>query len=443
MPSPKKFDHLPLLLTYRGPARLRGYSTPSPQTIANNKALQAHSDSLRTSAQALSEIWQKQELARDEELPVIPEGKPILLQVDPSLDLDVLREKFEFEIVAEQEEGYVIVAAEDIDLTLFLKMVDAFAVQVHGSAKIAQVHRLFDDPDQTDRLKRILSDHLLSEWPRIADDELYVVDIGIACTGTMEIPPALKRGKRDDDPTWARKQRDWAQARSNAYDAWDNIKQARETDIENFARFYDAEILNVIDGGPYDAAVLPDSFTVRLKIVGKGLKDFILNYTYIFEVVEPDDIALPQNERVAGEPREGVAPAPPEDTAPTVCVIDSGIQEHHILIEPAIDQATSHCFLPGRSPDDVGDLVSPGGHGTRIAGAVLYGEVVNHTGTPQLPFWIQNARVLDENNSMPEELFPPATVRAVVERFNKEPRFTRIFNHSINAPPMAVKINPN
>jgi hypothetical protein len=40
---------------------------------------------------------------------------------------------------------------------------------------------------------------------------------------------------------------------------------------------------------------------------------------------------------------------------------------------------------------------------------------------------------LDEYNGMPEELFPPAAVRAAVERFNQGTRNTRIFNHSINA----------
>lgn len=435
MPPPNNFNHLPLLLTHRGPARLRGFTTPSPQSIANsNVRRQAHIDSLRTSAETLSESWKQRRLDREDEgLPVIPEGVPILLQVDPSLDLDVLREKFDFEIVAEQEEGYVIVAAEDIDLTLFQTMVSEFAVSIHGSARIAQVHRLFDDPNQTERLNHILSDRLLAEWPRLVDDELYVVDVGIACTGTKEIPPPPARGKRDDDASWARKQGDWSEARIEAYEAWDEIKRARETEIEQFAQFYHAEILRLIDGVTTYDAVLPDSFTVRLKIVGRGLRDFVLNYPYIFEVVEPDDIALPQLEREAGEPGGGEAPAAPEESAPTVCVIDSGIQENHLLIEPAIDHVTSHCYLPGKNPDEVGDFVSPGGHGTRIAGAILYGEVVNRSGAYQLPFWIQNARVLDENNSMPEELFPPATVRAAVERFHLGPRHTRIFNHSINA----------
>jgi hypothetical protein len=347
--------------------------------------------------------------------------------------LDVLREKFAFEIVAEQEEGYVIVASEDIELTPFLAMVNEFAVQVHGSARIAEVHRLFDDPEQTDRLRRTLSDYMFALWPTIDDAQTYFVDIGIACAGNQEIPAAPKRGKRATDADWAGKELEWSQARAAAYNAWDEIKSRREAEIEEFARFYEAEILRLVDGADFNAAVLPDSFTVRLKIVGRGLKDFVLNYPFVFEVVEPDDIALttpPGHEGPEFAP--GAAPAPPDADAPAVCVIDSGIQEGHSLIQPAIDQATSYCFLPQANPTDVGDFVSPGGHGTRVAGAVLYGETIPSDGTPQLPSWIQNARVLDSNNSMPVEMFPPEVIRAAVERFHQSARQTKIFNHSIN-----------
>ena len=77
--------------------------------------------------------------------------------------------------------------------------------------------------------------------------------------------------------------------------------------------------------------------------------------------------------------------------------------------------------------------MQPGGHGTRVSGAVLYGEEVAKNGAPKLPFWIQNARVLNEQNKMPEEVFPPEVLRVVVEQFHNGPRQTRIFNHSINA----------
>ncbi len=299
MPGPHNFEHLPLLLRYQGRARIRGGGSTSPQTLANKNARLTHSASLKGSGHSLTGNWQERKAQRQgHNLPVIPEGIPILLQVDPSLELDVLREKFAFEIVAEQEEGYVIVASEDIQLAAFLQMVQAFAVQVHGSATIAAVHKLFDDPNQTERLRRILSERLFNMWPTIDDNQLYVVDIGIACAGTQEIAPYPTRGKRDTDADWANKESAWSHARTQAYSAWDDIKAAREGEITQIATFYQAEILSFIDGVPFNAAVLPDSFTIRLKIIGKGLKDFVLNYAYIFEVVEPEDIALPQ--RAAG-----------------------------------------------------------------------------------------------------------------------------------------------
>ncbi len=290
MAGEHNFEHLRLLRRYFGTAKLRGGGQQSPQTLANKNARQAHSQQLQTATQNLTTNWAQRKAEREEaELPTIPKDIPVLLQVDPGLELDVLRERFEFEIVAEQEEGYVIVASEDIELAPFLAMVNGFAVQVHGSATVAQVHRLFDDPDQTDRLRRILSDQLLALWPTFTDAGIYVVDIGIACTGSAEIPPPKKRGKRDSDADWARKQREWSQARADAYDKWDEIKLGRENEITNFAQFYEAEILHLIDGAPFDAAVLPDSFTVRLRINGKGLKDFVLNYPYIFGSEQESD----------------------------------------------------------------------------------------------------------------------------------------------------------
>ena len=168
MPVQHNFEHLPLLLRYQGQARIRGGGKQSPQTKANKNNRAFHSGSLRTAAHSLSSAWQLFQGHRQQQnLPVIPKGMPVLLQIDPNVDLDFLREKFDFEIVAEQEEGYVIVASADLQLTPFLDMVNDFAVQAHGSATIASVHRLFDDPTQDDRLKRILSERLYHDWPGI------------------------------------------------------------------------------------------------------------------------------------------------------------------------------------------------------------------------------------------------------------------------------------
>ena len=107
----------------------------------------------------------------------------------------------------------------------------------------------------------------------------------------MEIPEYPNRGKRDSDADWARKEADWAKARADAYQAWDHVKAQREEEIARFIGFYEGRIVNIIDDQAVDAVELPDSFTVRVELVGKGLRDLVINYSYIFEVVEPEDMA--------------------------------------------------------------------------------------------------------------------------------------------------------
>jgi hypothetical protein len=438
MPVSHNFEHLPLILRYQGRAKLSGGGKTSPQTIANRTNRVAHSTGLRAAGSSVSSSW-KTRIATNQRngSPVLPEGMPVLLEVDPGLDLDFLREKFAFEIVAEQEEGFVIVASEDLDLTAFLQMVDDFGAAgkaKHGSGRIASIHRLIDDPNQEERLRRILSESLVALWPNLQDDQLYVVDAGIACSGTQEIPAVPNRRKRDSDAEWARRETEWAEARSNAYAAWDDLKVEREEEIGRIINHYAGEVLENIDGAPFDSATLPDSFTLRIRMVGRGLRDFLLAYPYIFEVVEPENVDLPQRATAstpAGEP--AFVLAPPDEDAPAVCIIDSGIQEGHVLLGSAVATEESHSFLPGADPADIADRVRPGGHGTRVAGAVLYGDQIPTEGTAPAPCWIQNAKVLNDACQMPVELFPPAALRAAVERFNDGVRKTRIFNHSINS----------
>lgn len=432
----QQFDYLPLLRTYQGRARLRGGGNDSPQTVANRNARrQAHSQTLDAAAQEFSGDWRQrkaQRLAIDPNLPEIPAGVSFLLEVDPGLDLDDLRHYFDFEIVAEQEDGFVIVASEDIDIGKFRSVVQGFAVQIRGSATVAEVHRLHTN--DADRLARILSDHLLQIWGQIGDGDSYIVDIGIACTGTLTIPKRPKRGRRDRDAEWAAKELAWSESRAAAYSEWDDLQNERETALGQLVAFYQGALLHLRDGADFDTGVLPDSFTARVRISGKGLKDIVLNYPYVFEVLEPEDIALPQNaDQAAAQQQLAVAPVAPSADAPAVCVIDSGIQEQNLLLQPAIDQASSYCFLPSKIPTDVGDEVAGGGHGTRVAGAVLYGEDVAKAGAPQLPYWIQNARILDANNRLPETVFPAEAIRTIVQHFHFGPRETRLFNHSINA----------
>ena len=206
----------------------------------------------------------------------------------------------------------------------------------------------------------------------------------------------------------------------------------RENELEEFVSAYDGAIVSMIDGETKALSMLPDSFTARLRIKGRGLKDLALNFPYVFEIVEPPEV---YNPRPVGTPRVGPEGAlqvlPPSLDAPRVCVIDSGVQEGHRLLQAAVDSASSRSYVPG--DNSVADAVSPGGHGTRVAGAVLYPRTIPTAGQIQLPFWIQNARVLDSGNALSKELFPPVLLKSIVDSYNLGANPTRIFNHSISA----------
>ncbi|WP_345319010.1 S8 family peptidase [Novipirellula rosea] len=303
-----------------------------------------------------------------------------------------------------------------------------------GSGSIAQIHELVNDESHEERLKRILTEQLLSEWSSIQDDQELIVDISIACVGEWQIRKRPKRDRRWKPETWARKESDWNNERMDAYEKWEALKDSRLDDVESMLSPYNVEILKNWDNADFKAVELPDSFTLRIRINGRGLRDFVLNYAWVWEVAEPDDIETPQQ---TARDLQSLAAAltvnPPPDNAPIVCVIDSGIQESHLYLEPAIRKGDSHCFIDGVSATDVADYVKPSGHGTRVAGAVLYGETVPRSGVIDLTYWIQNARVLNKHCRMPISMLPAAVIRDVVTRFNRGKTPTRIFNHSINS----------
>lgn len=185
-----QFEHLPLVLREHGPAYFpQSYRGEDP-TTANNKANRGgHASELRSSATAVSTSWKKQQATRVQSgLSSIEAGIPLLLNIDPSLELDDLRQQFHLEIVSEQEDGFVIVASEDVDLATFQQKLTEFVGSITGSANVARIHELMEDVTQEQRLRAILTDELFQEWHAMDDDALYVCDVSIACVGDWEVP---------------------------------------------------------------------------------------------------------------------------------------------------------------------------------------------------------------------------------------------------------------
>ncbi|GAX89090.1 hypothetical protein EFBL_0704 [Effusibacillus lacus] len=355
----------------------------------------------------------------------------IFLQIDPrELPVEDLR-KYGIEVIGEFEDGFVIGSSSDLTLVTLKEKIEKFAAGAQH-----QVAGLWDIVTGVAwRREKILSEALLRDWPIIKDYDQMVVEIGIACLGTEEVPvhPKNRRSSYKSEVAYNRAVETWTKKRNEIYDMWDELMNQRYDQLLRIIRSYQGEVISgPVHENPELLSSMPDSFTVKVRISGKGFKDIVENHPYVFDISEVDGIEkhepveIDQDETI----NEGLIFNSPSEDAPAVCIIDSGIQERHIYLKEAIDQTVSRSWI--NSPTDVADHY-PGGHGTRVAGAVLYPRDIPRSGQVHHNIWIQNARVLDNNNGMPSSLFQPILMRQIVEYFHSSPRRTKIFNHSINS----------
>ncbi len=430
------FPHLYLVSVERGTARLFGGGEEDPR-VAQNKGDRAnHSKHLLSKVEGLTRYWTKVRQEREQKgLPEIRGGIPFLLQVPEEHDdlLAALVSRFGVDLVAECESGFILVASHDIDLKEFHQTAIDFAKEVHGSGAAAKVIEVYEDGTSTDRLEKILAGPLLEKWP-LNEQQEWILDISIQTATTLKLSKPPHQKQKETEEEFQGRHAEWEAERAKIYQAWDDAQVQREDELAKIVGFYKGEILRITTAGVQDGiVVLPDSISCRVRMIGLGFNDLIQNNPHIFEVSIPDDMEQPAGQYIPPEAEGPQTVHPPAGNSPTICIIDSGIQEGHRLLAPAIDTASSLCFLPGKEPDDVADEVSPNGHGTCVAGAILYPREITKLNEHQLPFWLQNARLLDENNWLPSSVFPAAALRKIVMHYRSGAKQTRIFNHSITA----------
>lgn len=428
------FPHLSLPLVVRDRARLRGGGDKGTQELYNQAHRVEHATRLRGQAETAIATWARQRLEREQaELPPIPPNIPLFIKVEPDSDLEYLRNFFKLEIVSEQDDGFVVVASEEIDMATFLDTVAGFAGMRTGATTAAKIYDVFGPGNPQLRIDRLLSDSLRDKWHEITDAEIYTVDVGIECLGSTYVPLPPDQRANETDTNFDVRLAAWRALALQAQAAWDDLMEEREGDLISFVQGYRGEILDILHDAHLGVAALPDSFTVRIRISGLGLRDLVFNYPYLFEVNEPDEVeGVVARPEAQDQPQYQLEIQQPDADSPAVCVIDSGIQEQHPLLAAAIDAPSSLCFIPGFNPSDVADYVRPGGHGTRVAGAVVYPRGAPLSGVCQSPCWIQNARVLDNNNGLLTTLYPPLYLRSIVSKYAGE-HGTKLFNHSIAA----------
>lgn len=224
----------------------------------------------------------------------------------------------------------------------------------------------------------------------------------------------------ESDQQYSSRYEKWKESELKWFKGRDELSFERQLSFQTFIQEYKGEILSsFIEAG--------DSFSCRVTITGQCLKDIVENYPYIFEVALPDQLNSGLLSTNSHAIQSNITILPPTDQSPSICVIDSGIQENHSYLSQAIINSKSRSYVPG-SPSTA-DYVQGGGHGTRVASAVLYYPEVPNAGNYRLPFWIYNARVLDDQNRLDPKLYPPDIIKKIVDDFSEYG--IKIYNQSI------------
>lgn len=417
------FEHLNLLRIVETKPYVGQGGGPrkGPKTRYNIEHRQEHYDNLTAQLSTIQTAWEENLTAREEnDMPALDTADvmPVFLQIDlTAKDVEALK-SFGIEIISEEEDGYII-GASSVQFQSFTDRLEQFLNQSNKKFKDSAASILSILTDPSERLKRVLAPGLLAKWQQLDQEPEMVVYVAIS--SYLKIPDYPTQTDNQSDERYAAVVARYKQR----YNEWmvrkDELAMYRQTAFENFIRPYNAEFVSTV--GQYPE--FDDGFGCKIRISGRGLKDLALNFPYVFNIEEHDPLNSYRGSTDLERLLE-IEIAPPTSNDPRLCIIDSGIQEGHRLLAPAIDGALSISYVPGDT--DTFDKVTGGGHGTRVAGASLYPQGFGASTSLQAPFWIQNARILDDQNTISSRLDEVDTMKIIVARFNT----TKIFNLSVS-----------
>ena len=118
--------------------------------------------------------------------------------------------------------------------------------------------------------------------------------------------------------------------------------------------------------------------------------------------------------------------------APVVCILDTGVNRLHPLLEGALDDGDSHACEPGWGSSD------HDGHGTAMAGLALYGDLVNllqSNGAVRPRHRLESVKILPPPPEANDpELYGAVTADAVHRAEIQGPDRSRAFSMAVTAP---------
>lgn len=414
-----QYPHLKLPYTIAGATKpQRNFSNPSALTIENRyNRRQEHGNKLLRSIEMVERDWNDYIQNIRERGIVLPNENdiPILLKIDTEVFKIESLINWGIEVVSEEEDGYIIGASTD-NLEQFKERVNAFLNEESKfKDKAAQLHDFVSTPEW--RIDYILKDELKELWQDVQPDRIYHIEIGISINlvNKNQYPDI---GRFNTNAEFEAALELFHNAERDFQILRDEKQIEREDEIESFVSVYGGEVLSIWENGN-------DAVYFKISLTGLGLKDFVITSQYLFEARFSAEFDI-KNFNSDFDIAFSTEILPPTKDCSPVCVIDSGIQQGHRLIEPAIDKDNSKSYVDG--DDSVADHVENSGHGTKVAGAILYPKEIPTNGSYQLETFIQNARILNSDNKISDQRFGPSLMNEIVHDFPD----TRIFNLSVS-----------
>ncbi len=120
----------------------------------------------------------------------------------------------------------------------------------------------------------------------------------------------------------------------------------------------------------------------------------------------------------------------PAESAPAVCILDTGVNRGHPLLEGALSAADCHACEPAWGAHD------HAGHGTEMAGLALYGDltpVLADAGPVRLWHALESVKILPPSGSNPPELYGARTAEATARVEVQAPQRRRCFSMAVTA----------
>ncbi|EPE82552.1 hypothetical protein LEP1GSC021_3686 [Leptospira noguchii str. 1993005606] len=277
------FPHLKLQadLTgfYRSP-KVNGGNEQNERTKNNLQNRSEHGGKISKRISDLQKSWIELLKSREDlGLPPLPDAIPLFLETDPdNFNVDSLR-SFGIEVLSVEEDGLVIGASTDgYDFKSLKEKIEKFLTE-QGKYKNTAA-KLWDiETGNKWRIDQILSSELQEKWSDLEDDREYIADISVSCN--VYIPELLTKNDEISDREYAQYVEGWRTRKSALEKERDEKAVEREKQLEEFVIGYNGKYLSsIIDTF--------DSFGVRIQISGKGLKDIVFNFPFVFEVSEYD-----------------------------------------------------------------------------------------------------------------------------------------------------------